>query len=278
MNSDYYFLNGFPPIFCITLDAQSERSQRVATACAKYGLELHFLLRKKGDNSNILPNVALRGLSKPVIGCLCSHLYALDVIWRKNLHCAIICEDDIDFDSSFQAWDFTWTDLLRTLPSDAEYLKLHQLLWSAGILTIGKESYYPDGFPRIRPLAGLSGACYVVTKKFCEKMVARFVDNPDKCRTSIWDLPLYYTIAIDLLHPFVAKTKTLGKDVGMYYVPITIVKEDHPSTVGGSSLTLRLREVWNGYMLDVLKDPSKYQSRFRSTVEYAKKIKAEFIL
>lgn len=119
-------LNGFPPIFVVSLNESEQRRLNLFVQFQKYKVtDYHFFIVERyheyGWNfygrlfDSVLPCS---------LGPTTSHIL-INEYWTKNTHheYVLILEDDVDLDI-VELWNFKWKDFVNSLPKDWECVQL----------------------------------------------------------------------------------------------------------------------------------------------------------
>ena len=94
--------------------------------CSRMALSNEPFVAKRGDTSNIAMNAGMtKKLSVAQLGCISSHLYMLEKAAEIDEEWFFVCEDDADIEGWSSVWHFTWKDIIREMPVDANECRLY---------------------------------------------------------------------------------------------------------------------------------------------------------
>jgi GR25 family glycosyltransferase involved in LPS biosynthesis len=167
------------PMYYINMDKNPDRRERMesalSTICAKYKRIKGFNGYKiTNTNHDIVDGIefynSYPSLTKGEIGCLISHLIAIKTARNNGDNIAIICEDDISFDTCSVIPSLT--EIVQNAPKDWEIIQLYSGLQQTPKKTI-------QYVPRTDQWAC---SCYLINKKGMSAIlsVVQKNDNPNE--------------------------------------------------------------------------------------------------
>lgn len=169
-------LNKIDVFYCINLKDSIDRRKTAESTAKLFGINLEFVEAIQGKDR--LPEAKWYKKTAGELGCMLSHLKALDVFVKSGHQTAIIFEDDFELHEHFhvmlnkilKAWNRTKNGLILLSPL---YIAIDAV--PMGIKQIDKvdDILVYDMTPEIWSAAG-----YVVTKEFAQKCLSEFNNNP----------------------------------------------------------------------------------------------------
>ena len=158
-------LEGFPKVYYINLDDAIDRNRYMLGQMQKYNISNFERYEAKRPAAS-----CHKKLNTAQYGCLTSHIEVLRTIASLGDEYAIVCEDDIDFDT-LQHWQFTWQEFFDRLPEfDIVQLfrnKVNADHTNAGELSINFRKWESTDFV---------AAVYIITKSYAKHIVDQY-DN-----------------------------------------------------------------------------------------------------
>jgi GR25 family glycosyltransferase involved in LPS biosynthesis len=128
-------LVNFPPVYFITLEHDLRRQESIRAQFATFGIEpIPIKSRPFADSEDVIIGRFVQqmidgvyrqfGVSGATLGCLVSHLKAIDM-WLKTSDSdyAFFCEDDLSLET-VNSWNFNWHEFMRSLPKNWQALQL----------------------------------------------------------------------------------------------------------------------------------------------------------
>jgi GR25 family glycosyltransferase involved in LPS biosynthesis len=153
-------LDGIPRIVYINLDRATDRRQSVEDTFLKYGITNYTRF-----SGLVAPKSKHPKLRPPEYGCMMSHLRIIEDFYKGGEDQLIIMEDDIDL-SSIDNWDFTWKELMDSLP-EYEVLQL-----------IRNRDHQDHARLKVWDWEDKSTAAYLITRKYAEKVINIYRKDP----------------------------------------------------------------------------------------------------
>lgn len=177
------------PIFYINMDKNTERRKHMDEQLENISTKFH---RIKGFNGYKIRNKSegeIEGikfknyypkLSKSEIGCTISHILAIKEAYKNRVEIAMICEDDIMFETCILAPNLT--DIVKNAPNDWELMQLCVFGDMDGSLAktyknipeLPNVSYVKRNIPHVE---FWSSGCYLINRKGMENILR--VVSPD---------------------------------------------------------------------------------------------------
>lgn len=174
-------LKNFGPVYLINLKDHKHRLDSAKKQFEKYEITDYTIIQaidgRKNDLSNIIygeyPNL------KPAeIGCIASHIKALDH-WLKTSESeyAIIMEDDFSFDT-VQHWQWNWDYVVKNIPSNAEIVQLVMIQNDPVKFSLHKKTPFNV---KTKSSYSWSTACYLIKRNYAKTLVKlHMIDNKYK--------------------------------------------------------------------------------------------------
>jgi GR25 family glycosyltransferase involved in LPS biosynthesis len=163
-NKSTYKLENFGPLYCINLDGQPERWKYMESQFKYWKIEDYTRISaydgREDDLSDIIKGKYPEMMSSGEIGCVTSHLKAINY-WYNNSDSpyAIIMEDDCDL-SVVNYWNFTWKDFISKVPYCWDVIQL--AIICTGDIHVQIHNRFVNDF---------STACYVITRHHAKKLL-----------------------------------------------------------------------------------------------------------
>jgi GR25 family glycosyltransferase involved in LPS biosynthesis len=157
-------LKNFGPVYYLNLDGQPERKQFMEDQFSYWGIDNYTRISaydgRDDDLSDIIKGRYPENMSSGEVGCVTSHLKAIEY-WYNNSDSpyAIIMEDDCNMDI-VRFWNFTWEDFISRVPYDWDVVQL--AIICTGDIHVKIHKRFVNEF---------STACYVVTRHHAEKLI-----------------------------------------------------------------------------------------------------------
>jgi GR25 family glycosyltransferase involved in LPS biosynthesis len=158
-------LQGFPPVYYINLDEQTERASYMEAQLRYWGVENWQRIsahdgRDGKDLSHLLRGQPPEQMHSGEIGCVTSHLKAIEhFLSQSDAPCAIIMEDDCDLGVAHY-WPFAWREFFAQIPYDYDVIQL---------AIINPVQVYLQLHRRF--VNDFSTACYLITRHYAQKLV-----------------------------------------------------------------------------------------------------------
>lgn len=166
-NKALYKLKGFPTVYYINLDDQTDRKEFMEDQFKYWGIENYTRIsaydgRGNNDLSEILKGRYPKMMSSGEVGCVTSHLKALKY-WLENSsedeEHLVMMEDDCDL-SVAAHWGFTWREFISCAPYDFDVIQL--AIINPGELHVRMHRRFVNDF---------STACYIISRHHAKKLV-----------------------------------------------------------------------------------------------------------
>lgn len=212
-------LDDFPPVYFVTLEHDLRRQESIQTQFAAYGIEPTAIKsRVFSESSDIIVGSFVQqmiegvyredGVSGATVGCLVSHLKAI-ATWLQSSESdyAFFCEDDLSLET-IQSWKFTWSEAVRSLPTD----------WEALQLLVVRNDFGAIQFRR-RAWDDWAHTAYVLRRSYAKRLLETYV------REGVYHLDIQGTNLI----PLGENVLFLGLGV-VYSFPLFVERVDLGST------------------------------------------------
>jgi hypothetical protein len=163
-NKSLHKLNGFAPVYYLNLDGQPERKEYMEEQFKHWGVENYTRISaydgRHDDLSDIILGKYPDGMTSGEIGCVTSHLKAIQY-WldTSDSPYAIMCEDDMSMDT-VKYWPFTWTQFIANLPYAWDVVQL--AIINPGQIHMNIHNRFVNDF---------STACYIITRHHATKLM-----------------------------------------------------------------------------------------------------------
>jgi hypothetical protein len=163
-NKSTYKLKNFGPVYYLNLDNQPERKKYMEEQFEYWGIDNHTRISAYDGRDDDLSDI-LRGkypdmVTSGEVGCVTSHLKAINH-WMETSDTpyAIIMEDDCDM-SIAKYWDFTWQDFISRAPYAWDVIQL--AIICTGDIAVPIHNRFVNDF---------STACYAITRHHAQKLI-----------------------------------------------------------------------------------------------------------
>jgi hypothetical protein len=168
-NYNAHKLEGFGPIYYINLDSQVNRAYAIEEQLDFWNLYYTRISAYNGidsDLSEIIKGKYPDNMSSGEVGCVTSHLKAIEY-WYNNSDSpyAIIMEDDCSL-NTVKYWNFTWKDIISRAPYAWDTLQL--AIICTGDIVVPFHNRFVNDF---------STACYAITRHHAEKLIRNHCRN-----------------------------------------------------------------------------------------------------
>ena len=172
-NKSTHKLQGFGPIYYLNLDGQPERREFMEDQFKYWEIENYERISaydgRDDDLSGILKGRYPERMSPGEIGCVTSHLKAIrHWLDTSDSPYAIFMEDDCSLDL-VRFWPFTWRDFYSRLPYDWDCVQISIIC--TGDIHVRLHKRFVNDF---------STACYIMNRRYAEKLMHFHVKGPDK--------------------------------------------------------------------------------------------------
>ena len=167
-NKALHKLQNFGPVYYINLDDQPERKEFMENQFEYWGIKNYTRISaydgRNDDLSDIIKGKYPENVSTSEMGCLTSHLKAINHWYNtSDSPYAIFMEDDCLLDT-VKYWDFTWNQFIARAPFGWDVLQLAVIC--TGDITVPIHHRFINEF---------STACYVITRHHAQKIIKNHV-------------------------------------------------------------------------------------------------------
>ena len=172
-NKSTFKLQGFGPIYYHNLDGQPERREFMENQFKYWEIENYERISaydgRDDDLSDILKGRYPEKMTPGEIGCVTSHLKAIGH-WldTSDSPYAVFMEDDCSLDL-VRFWPFTWRDFYSRLPYDWDCVQISIIC--TGDIHVRLHKRFVNDF---------STACYIMNRRYAEKLMHFHVKGADK--------------------------------------------------------------------------------------------------
>ena len=172
-NKSTFKLQGFGPIYYLNLDGQPERREFMENQVKYWEIENYERISaydgRDDDLSDILKGRYPEKMTPGEIGCVTSHLKAIGH-WldTSDSPYAVFMEDDCSLDL-VRFWPFTWRDFYSRLPYDWDCVQISIIC--TGDIHVRLHKRFVNDF---------STACYIMNRRYAEKLMHFHVKGADK--------------------------------------------------------------------------------------------------
>jgi hypothetical protein len=217
-NKSAYKLKNFGPIYYINLDGQPERKEYMETQFKYWEIEDYTRISaydgREDDLSSIISGRYPEMLVSGEVGCVASHLKAINHWYNtSDTPYAIIMEDDCDIDI-VKYWNFTWMDFISRAPYAWDILQL--AIICTGDISVPIHTRFVNEF---------STACYVISRHHAKKIINNHIrdkkyklDNGVKPRPVADDL--IYNSGVTYATPLLLYKLDLGSSIHPDHIEI----------------------------------------------------------
>jgi GR25 family glycosyltransferase involved in LPS biosynthesis len=257
-NKSAYKLKNFGPIYYLNLDGQPERKEYMEDQFKYWEIDNYTRISaydgRDDDLSDILKGKYPEMMSSGEVGCVTSHLKAINYWYNtSDSPYAIIMEDDCELEVA-KYWNFTWEDFISRAPYAWDIIQL--AIICTGNIVVPIHTRFVNDF---------STACYVITRHHAEKLIKYHIrgdkyklDNGVKPRPVADDL--IYNSGVTYATPVLLYKTELGSTIHPDHVDI-FHKNSYNAILNfwqqrGSVLTLEQITDYNPY-LGRITEPSK---------------------
>ena len=172
-NKAAFKLKGIGPIYYLNLDGQPERREFMEDQFKYWEIENYERISaydgRDDDLSGILKGRYPERMSPGEIGCVTSHLKAIrHWLDTSDSPYAVFMEDDCSLDL-VRFWPFTWRDFYSRLPYDWDCVQISIIC--TGDIHVRLHKRFVNDF---------STACYIMNRRYAEKLMHFHVKGPDK--------------------------------------------------------------------------------------------------
>ena len=172
-NKAAFKLKGIGPIYYLNLDGQPERREFMEDQFKYWEIENYERITaydgRDDDLSGILKGRYPERMSPGEIGCVTSHLKAIrHWLDTSDSPYAVFMEDDCSLDL-VRFWPFTWRDFYSRLPYDWDCVQISIIC--TGDIHVRLHKRFVNDF---------STACYIMNRRYAEKLMHFHVKGPDK--------------------------------------------------------------------------------------------------
>lgn len=163
-NKSVYKLQNFGPIYYINLDDQPERREFMESQFKYWEIENYTRISaydgRNEDLGHILKGKYPENVTTAEIGCLTSHLKAIQY-WYENSDTpyAVFMEDDCVIDNA-KYWNFTWQEFFCRVPYNWDCLQLAVIC--TGDIHVQIHHHQANEF---------STACFIITRHYAKKLL-----------------------------------------------------------------------------------------------------------
>jgi len=228
-NKSAFKLDGFGPIYYINLDDQPERKEYMESQFEYWNVKDYTRVSaydgREDDLSDIIKGkYPTENITSGEIGCVTSHLKAIEHWYNtSDSPYAIIMEDDC-FLETVRYWTFTWQDFISRVPYDWDVIQL--AIICTGDIHIKIHKRFVNEF---------STACYIITRHHAEKLIRLHCrDGKYKLDNGVKPRP----VADDLLY----------NSGNTYSVPMFLYKIDMGSSIHPVHVDVYHKGNFNGQM------------------------------
>jgi hypothetical protein len=217
-NKSAYKLKNFGPIYYLNLDNQPERREYMESQFKYWDIGNYTRIPaydgREDDLSDIVKGKYPDMMSSSEIGCVTSHLKAINH-WMETSDSpyAIIMEDDCELEV-VKYWNFTWEDFIARAPYAWDVIQL--AIICTGDIVVPVHTRFVNDF---------STACYVITRHHAEKLIKYHIrgdkyklDNGVKPRPVADDL--IYNSGVTYATPILLYKTELGSTIHPEHVDI----------------------------------------------------------
>lgn len=154
-------LEGFPTVYCASLEESTDRREKLNAQFAEYGLTPNYLLSKRyHECDDIALGFSLWTVENMVKGCAISHLKMIKKWYdTTDEEYGFFCEDDLSLET-VKNWNFTFQDFINQLPSDWEAVQMCVIRDMFGEIEL-----------RERQLDDWAVTAYIIKRDYAKKII-----------------------------------------------------------------------------------------------------------
>ena len=210
-NKSAFKLKGFPKVYWLNLDADTERRQYMEEQFKYWEIENHVRISgydaRDDDVSDNLKGRIPDNVSQSELGCCMSHIKAIKEFYENSDddYCMIV-EDDVDF-STVNCWNFTWQEFIGLAPYDWDCLQLTTIC--TGDIHVKLHLKFINDF---------SAAVYLITRHHAAKVLRNHIRG-DKYKLD------------NGVKPRAVSEDTILESGKTYTIPIFLYNLDFGSTI-----------------------------------------------
>lgn len=201
-------LEGFPPIYYISLEESTDRRENLENQFKEHGITNYtpMIFKRFAECNDVIHGPYVYTLYNNNKGASTSHLKSIRKwLTETDEPYGVFVEDDISF-KTVQYWNFTWKDFMNHLPDDWEAV---QLMWV--------RTHMVDIEFRERYIDDWSASAFMIKRSYGQKLVDKFVIGDEEFN---YDMGELQPIVENILY-------TSGK---VYTVPLLIEETTLPTT------------------------------------------------
>ena len=212
-------LKNFPPVYYISLEDSYERQKSINLQLDLIGIENKTMITAYDGrlvdyrDNELVEGLHFSQLDSGQIAVGISHLKAIkEWYYNSNTNYAVFLEDDITFESS-QYWNFTWVDLMNSLPKNWKVIQL-ALIKEDGINEDDMKFHSRNWW-------NWSAGAYMITREYAKILINEYCDD-DRYKLKInKDLRLI---------PLVENVIYIAAGTDAYTLPLFTEDTNHLST------------------------------------------------
>jgi GR25 family glycosyltransferase involved in LPS biosynthesis len=160
-------LDGFGPVYVINLKSRKDRKDYITKELKANKVKYELIEAVDGstaDFESMVINHKEVPITKNEMGATVSHLKAIKhYLDNSDSDYAIIIEDDLSFET-VENWDFTFQEFVDSVDKDFDILQMCII-----------HNYNINKKLHIREAGDWSSACYFITRKWAEQLVAKHI-------------------------------------------------------------------------------------------------------
>ncbi len=162
-------LEGFSPVHVINLKSRKDRRDYIFSELKERKIQYKLIEAVDGSKvkfEDLVVNPKEVPISKNEMGATVSHLNAIKTwLETSDSEYGIIIEDDLSFET-VDYWDFTFDEFVKSVDRDFDILQLCII-----------HNYNIVKKLHIREAGDWSAACYLITRKWAEKLIKKHWDG-----------------------------------------------------------------------------------------------------
>ena len=178
-------LDQCPHIFWINLEKSTERKEYMEQVLNEHHLKHTRISAYDGENQKDFCIVNTG--KKEEIGCLCSHLKALETFLTTLDEYALICEDDLSFEY-VPYWQKTFWEYIKSAPRDFSIIQL-SLTYAYQYMKQHKIETYHHQIMKHEPFM-YGAVCYLITRNAATLLLQKVKKQEYKYDLRTLDVPI----------------------------------------------------------------------------------------
>lgn len=236
-------LQGFPPVYWLTLPGETARQQSILEQFEEYGITQHTQIdgfdgrledykTKEGITGDFFYN-----MSSADIACTLGHLKMIRTwLETSDTYHAVFMEDDVNL-RNCDNWNFTWREFLELVPAEIQCVQM-ALIKAEEITQVCFRQRVP---------ADWSVTAYLMTRPFAERLIRHyFSEDGKRCHLTVPGDPTSIPIVENIIYfPGITYCIPLFTEKNTFTSSFYAASEKKVKTYNAESEKW-VRDLWNG--------------------------------